>query len=267
MKKNIITISILISLFIIPGSVLADWRFEWKSDTMTDKELCLVFSEKQFYKIGYGKSLSGIYLGIQDNGLVSIHSTKSPFDQTALNVIGLRINDNPSIFGPVVGSNVHTLIFNQVKSAQILAQLATAKTIKLQIVFFPKGDKLIKQYAANGYIPSVTQFNGCKAIKDGSGWVGVYMFEAANTPELIKWVKEHSDYSSPGVMIITVDPRKEAFKMGLKSSDFILAYNKTPATVADLAKVLSSLEPGSSIELEIAREDRVITKTITRPAN
>lgn len=265
--KNRLMYAVLATFIMIsltPQSVPATWRFEWQTDSMTDKVSCVAFSDHKYFKTGYGQQKDSVYIGIHDSGQVSLHSKKSPFSTRLSENFGLRIDKNQAIFAPQKSFNSNTVVFDKEKSAKLLQQFATGNSIMAQIVFFPKNKPVKNTFSLENYIPAMSQYNACQAIKNSEGWVGVYLFEMQPDEWWLSWLEKHKDYSA-GTMIITIDPRKQGYKDGLRSVDVILSFNNKPASSASLIDALNSLKAGKSIDLEVLKNNKVKKVKLTRP--
>ncbi len=97
------------------------------------------------------------------------------------------------------------------------------------------------------------------------GWMGLFTTEAVQDPERISLIKKNASYPKHGIVVVTVDPRKEAYKNDLRPGDRIVKCNGQEVEVKDLVRVIKNLDVGKSIELDVVRDGKPLIKTIVRP--
>jgi S1-C subfamily serine protease len=105
-------------------------------------------------------------------------------------------------------------------------------------------------------------------LLQSSGWPGLHMTTAPRDPGLIVWLQKNTPYHQPGIIIVTVDPRKEAQKADLRPGDLIMGFNgQAVAEAGDLIRAMKALDPGKMIELDVVRGRTYFKTIIRRPEN
>lgn len=240
----------------------APWMPSWQIDPMTDKSSCVVFSGRAVVGSGYG--YSKVYVGVQDDGDVTIHSDDYPFDPRNLNKIGIRVDNNPPIFGPKKSGNI--LRFPKNESTKLVNQFRVGKAMRLQVVFFPKGESSTYVFPLDTFPAAIKGHEGCKALRNTDSWIGIYVIDLSGSPEAISMIKATTGRDQTAVSVLAIDPRRAAAKHGVQLYDVILSHDSTPATVKSLDMAVRKMEStGDPIQLEILRGNKIIQKTLLRP--
>ena len=81
----------------------------------------------------------------------------------------------------------------------------------------------------------------------------------------MEFIKNNTNYSTPGVMIWSVHPKKAGSKSGLLNFDIILAVDEQPIELKNLLSLLSSIKSGESVDLEILRGDNTKNISLRKP--
>lgn len=266
MKFYLIIMWLLLSPVIADAQSISTWTPQWKFDPMDDSISCSVFSNEISFTSRY--LTNHAYIGIQEDNTITIHTRQNTFDSKYISMFGIRADKNEAILHPTY-LTTHMVKFSPEKSKLILEQLFNAKTITLQVSFFPEARVVNNELAiAQDYTAlktAIASKNNCAAIKNSKGWVGVGLQDMLPKDSYMKFIKDNTDYSTPGVMIWSVHPKKVGSKSGLLNFDIILAVDEKPVELKNLLNLLSAIKPGDSVDLEILRGNNIKNVSLTKP--
>lgn len=257
---------LLVAAVAAPAMLHAEWGFSWRTDPATGEATCSVSSDARRVGTGSGGTEALVRLGVQGESRITLESDSVPFDAKKLYETSIRVDDNPPVVRLDQSKDGRVLTFSEEDSIALHRQFETGSTVFVVMVFAPKGRPVTQQYPLDGYLKAAGQYKGCRGLLINPGWLGLFMSDAAKDPEWLAWVRSATPYTTPGIIIVTVDPRKEAAKNDLRPGDRILAVNGREAEVKDLIRMMKDLEAGRSIELDVVRDRARIKKTLTRPA-
>lgn len=264
--KNIILILLLFSSDFAVAQTQAVWQPQWQFDPMDDSVTCSVFSNEISFDSRY--LTNHAYIGVQEDNAVTIHTKKNTFDSNYISKFGIRAGKNKAILYPKYIST-HLVKFSPEKSKKIIEELVTSTSFTLQVSFFPES-RVVNREAHIGkdfttFQAAMASKNNCVAIKNNNGWVGVGLQDMNAEPTYLKFIKENTDYSNPGVMIWSVHPKKAGSKSGLLNFDIILAVNNKPVELKTLLNKLTQLQSGDTAELYILRGNGFKYIKLTKP--
>ncbi|MCK4739039.1 MAG: PDZ domain-containing protein [Deltaproteobacteria bacterium] len=263
--KKIFIFAFLFICFTDVSFARDSWHFEWRIDEMTDNVSCLVFSEHKSLRSGYGKK-SSIYLSVQDNGAISIHSKDTPFDPAKYKDIGIRTDINDALFGVSKGYNTSMVQFTPERSLRLLNEMRTGRNLKVRVVFFPEGKLKKLDFPLLGdFAIAISSWSGCHQLKNNNGWGGIYFVAISNTPEWIELLKKKKIEDTLGVMIFTINPKKAGSASGLNFYDVILKYDGKPASVDGLLKYFAKMKNSEIVQLEVLRGKKIKKINLTKP--
>jgi S1-C subfamily serine protease len=195
-----------------------------------------------------------------------LQSDQVPFDRRALDAISINVDDHPAIAHPEPGPDDRQMIFSEDDSNALHRQFEAGTGVLATMVFSPKGQPVTRRFSLEGYPETAAQYKGCRGLLLSPGWPGLHMTTAPRDPGQAAWLQKNTPYRNPGIIIVTVDPRKEAQKIDLRPGDLILGFNgKAAAEVGDLIRAMKALDPGKTIELDMVRGRTYLKKSIRRP--
>lgn len=265
---------IAVSLLLLFGSFQAEaeklpftqWKTQWNFDKMNDAVTCSMFSNKIFFKGKYG--VNSVYMGVQGDGAVSIHTEKDAFDSDYISSFGIRVGKNAAIYGPTYISP-SLVKFSLEKSKALIEQLYVFNTFTIQVAFFPEFHKVNKTLHTgvdtSSFQSVLMSRSYCEAIKDSDGWVGVAFTDLKPDPSFIEKVEKYTKYSSPGVVVWTVHPRKQGGQSGIRPFDVILAADSVPINTITLLERLKSMQTGEIVQLSVLRGKKAKTIKLSKP--
>ncbi len=246
----------------------AQWRFAWRLDPETHEYSCSASSGPQLVRTGLGDAESSVELGVQSEGRMLLQSDQVPFDRRAPDAISINVDDHPAIAHPEPGPDDRMMVFSEDDSNALHRQFEVGSAILVTMVFSPQGPPVTRRFSLEGYRETAAQYKGCRGLLQSSGWPGLHMTTAPRDPELVVWLQKNTPYHQPGIIIVTVDPRKEARKIGLRPGDLITGFNgQAAAEAGDLIRAMKALDPGRTIELDVVRGRTYFKKIIRRPEN
>ncbi len=254
----------VVTALAFPSIVDAEWRFAWQVDEKRQDYSCSIFSETQRVRTGAGSEESSVQLGIGEDSSIILRSDAAPFDPDALATDGISVDDHPAVKHPERSRDGRTLSFSSEDSFTLHRQFEEGSTITATMVF-ARGKPLKQQFSLAGYRTAVEQYKGCWGLLYSPGWMGLFTTEAIQDPERISLIKKNASYPKHGIIVVTVDPKKEAYKNDLRPGDRIVKCNGQEVEVKDLVRIIKNLDVGASIELNVVRDGIPLTKTITRP--
>jgi len=244
----------------------AQWRFAWRLDPDTKEYSCTASSGAQQVRTGLGDAESTVELIVQAEGRMMLQSDQVPFDRRALDVISINVDDNPAIAHPEPGPDDRVMIFSEDDSNALHRQFETGTAILATMVFSPKGQPVTRRFSLEGYRETAAQYKGCKGLLQSPGWPGLHMTTAPRDPEQTAWLQKNTPYRLAGIIIVTVDPRKEAQKIDLRPGDLILGVSgQAVPEVGDLIRAMKALDQGKTLELDVVRGRTYFKKSIRRP--
>ena len=195
-----------------------------------------------------------------------LQSDQVPFDRRQLDAISVNVDDNPAIAHPEPGPDDRTMVFSEDDSNALHRQFEVGSAILVTMVFGSKGQPVTRRFSLEGYRETAAQYKGCRGLLQSPGWPGLHMTAAPRDPEHAAWILKNTPYSRPGIIIVTVDPRKEAQKADLRPGDLIAGFNgQAAAEVGDLIRTMKALDPGKTIELDVVRGRTFFKKILQRP--
>jgi C-terminal processing protease CtpA/Prc len=158
------------------------------------------------------------------------------------------------------------MIFSEDDSNTLHRQFETGTGVLATMVFSPKGQPVTRRFSLVGYPETAAQYKGCKGLLQSLGWPGLHMTTPPRDPDQAAWLRKNTPYLRAGIIIITVDPRKEAQRTDLRPGDLILGSNgQAVAEVGDLIRAMKALDPGKTIELDVVRGRTYLKKNLRRP--
>ncbi len=264
MMKTMFPLAVLTALA-IPSIVDAEWRFAWQGDAKRQEYSCSISSEARRVRPGAGSEESSVQLGIGEDSSIILRSDAAPFDPDALAADGISVDDQPAVKHPERSRDGRTLSFSTEDSLTLHRQFEEGSSITATMVFAPGSKPLKQQFSLTGYRTAVAQYKGCWGLLYSPGWMGLFTTEAVQDPERISLIKKNASYPKHGIIIVTVDPRKEAYKNDLRPGDRIVKCNGQEVEVKDLVRMIKNLGVGESIELDVVRDGKPLIKTIVRP--
>ena len=217
MTKTVV--QILAFVLLCHSTADAQWRFAWKLDPRTQEYTCSASSGAQQVRTGLGDAESNVEINITADGRMVLQSDQVPFDRRALEAFSINVDDNPAIARPERGHDSRAVIFSEEDSNALHRQFEAGTSILVTMVFGPKGQPVTRQFSLNGYLETATQYKGCKGLLQSPGWPGLYMTTPPRDPELAAWLQDNTPHRQATIVIVTVDPRKEAQKADLRPGD------------------------------------------------
>jgi len=263
-------IVLLILAFVMLCQSVADaaWRFAWRLDPDTHEYSCSASSGPQQVRTGLGDAESSVELGVQADGRMTLQSDQVPFDRRQLDAISINVDDNPAIAHPEPGPDDRMMIFSEDDSNALHRQFEVGTGILATMVFGPKGQPVTRRFSLEGYLETAAQYKGCKGLLLSPGWPGLHMTTAPKDPDRAAWLLNNTPYRRAGIIIVTIDPRKEAQKVDLRPGDLILGCNgQAVAEVGELIRVMKALDQGKTIELDVVRGRTYLKKSMRRPVS
>lgn len=245
---------------------VTSWNPQWNFDPMDDSVSCSMFSDPIFFKGKFGPNKA--YIGVQEKGVVTIHTKKDSFDSRYISKFGIRVGANEAIYAPEFVSP-SLVRFSEEKSKILTEQLFSTYDFTIQVVFFPDGEivnkKLHTGIDTKSFQSVLMSKNYCSAIKNNEGWVGITFTDLMGDPTFIEHVKKHSKFSNPGVIVWAVHPKKQGAKSGLVTFDVILGVNSEPINSEALLDKLITMKSKEKITVNILRGKRSKTIELTKP--
>lgn len=266
MTKTVVMI--LAGVLLCQSSAEAQWRFAWRLDPQTQEYTCSASSGAQQVRTGLGDAESSVELCVQAEGRMMLQSDQVPFDRRALDAISINVDEHPAIARPEPGSDDRLMVFSEDDSNTLHRQFEAGASILITMVFSPKGQPVTRRFSLEGYPGTAAQYKGCRGLLLSSGWPGLHMTTAPIDPDQAAWLLNNTPYRQPGIVIVTVDPRKEAQKIDLRPGDLILGSNgQAVAEVGDLIRAMKALDPGKTIELDVLRGRTYLKRSLRRPVS
>lgn len=272
MKKLQSVWLLFISLVVFNAYVTAEelinteWTPQWHFDAMDDSVTCSMFSNQVYFQGKITKNF--MYIGVHEDNSLTFHTKKDSFDSRYINKIGIRIDQHPPVFGPIYHST-NLLQFDKEKSKTIIEQLYRAKQITVKVYFFPENSANVKKLnTGTGFEAFQFAFNSvmsCRELKDNSGWVGIMFADMAREENYLNFLKSHTDYIGPGVIVWSVHPKKSAAEYGLKNFDIILGLDGIEVDTKVLQNLLLEMKSKDSVLLSILRGNSLKDIRITKP--
>lgn len=254
-------------ILLIRTTAEAEWRFAWRTDPSTGEYACSATSDARRVRTRAGGSESDVRLGVQGEGLMTIQSDPAPFDAKRQYETWIRVDDNRMAVHLSRSDDGRTLTFSEEDSIALHRQFETGSTIFVALVFVSGDQPVVEQFSLDGYRTVTAQYKGCRGLMLNPGWLGLSMTAASKNHPLFSWIRSNTPYQTPGIEIVTVDPRKEAYKSDLRPGDLIVGYNGHAGEIKDLISAMKNLETGGSIELSVVRGRSFLKKIVTRPAS
>jgi hypothetical protein len=244
----------------------AQWRFAWRLDPETDEYTCTASSGPQQVRTGLGDAESSVELVVEAEGRMLLQSGQVPFDRRALDAISINVDDSPAVTRPEPGLDDRQMIFSEDDSNTLHRQFEAGSFILATMVFSPKGQPVTQRFSLEGYRETASQYKGCRGLLQSHGWPGLHLAAAPRDPVLASWLQSNTPFRKAGIIIVTVDPRKEAQKADLRPGDLILGVHGQPvAEVGDLIRAMKALDQGKTIELDVVRGRTSLKKSMRRP--
>lgn len=261
-----IVVLILAWLMLYHSAAEAQWRFAWRLDPQTQEYTCSASSGAQQVRTGLGDAESSVELVVQAEGRMMFQSDQVPFDRRALDAISINVDANPAIAHPEPGPDDRMMVFSEDDSNTLHRQFEAGAEVLVTMVFAPKGQPITRRFSLDGYRETAAQYKGCKGLLQSPGWPGLHMTTPPRDPELAAWLLKNTPYLQAGIIIVTVDPRKEAQKADLRPGDLLLGFNgQAVAEVGELIRAMKALDPGKTIELDVVRGRTFFKKSLRRP--
>lgn len=243
----------------------AAWSFAWLVEPDSGSPTCSAATERRMVKTGDGKAETSVRLAIQAEGFIAIESDALPFETRSLRDISLSIDGAAPINGPRPGSDNRILTFSEEDSIRLHRQFENGTVITMIMLFAKDGKAVTQQFTLERYREVSAQYKACRGLLLSSGWVGMYMTNASSQYEWMAWVKKNSPYEKPGILVVNVDPRKEASKSDIRPGDYIIGFDGEDAEVELLIRAMKGLGAGKAIELDVVRSRERMRKVLTRP--
>ena len=261
------TVLLILAVLMLGHSVAdAQWRFAWRLDPETHEYSCSASSGLQQVRTGLGDAESSVELCVQADGRMILQSDQVPFDRRALDAISINVDDHPAVAHPEPGRDDRVMIFSEDDSNTLHREFEAGMGVLTTMVFAPKGQPVSRRFSLEGYPETAAQYKGCRGLLLSPGWPGLHMTTAPRNPDQTAWLQNNTLYRKPGIVIVTVDPRKEAQKLDLRPGDLILGFNgQAVAEVGDLIRAMKALDPGKTIELDVVRGRSYLKKSLRRP--
>ncbi|MDA8099663.1 MAG: PDZ domain-containing protein [Nitrospiraceae bacterium] len=227
---------------------------------------CSAASDPQRHWTGVRSAETEIRISVGNNGAVSIESDPAPFDLHALGRMGLAVDDLGRTGGATASRDGRILTYGEDESNALHRMFEEGKAVTATLVFSSAAEPVTLTFGLDGYQLSAAQYKGCRGLLlNNEGWFGMHMTNAAPDAVWLRWVRENTTYRGPGILVVTVDPRKEAQKNDLRPGDIIVGCNGTDADVSALIRALKKLGPGESLVLDVVRDQAKGSRTITKP--
>jgi len=244
----------------------AQWRFEWSRDPGTGEPSCLAVSPAQIVKTGSGNVESSVRLAVLGDGSITLLSDPVPFLPFASNTIWLQVDDKAVFVFLKPSEDKRSVSFSEEDSIALHHQFEEGAKVTANVVFGPQGTAARTTFSLEGYPGVAAQYKGCRGLLLSEGWPGIFMNPMPKDPAWLTWVIGNTPYHKPGIQIVTIDPRKEANRIGLRPGDIIVGFQGQAAEVGPMIRAMKDLEPGKTMELDIVRDRALVKKVLVRPA-
>lgn len=237
-----------------------DWELRWVFTDNNDIK-CLVESNKKNIN-----SKVTLDLIVSDDSEFKVKF--NGFANNKLKIIDLKIHiddkqyeaDNKVMLADsstfTFKNEFFTFLYNHIntlKKFTLYAEFVANKVKKFEFID-PSGFKsLALAYSAKAY---------CDELKERKGVYGFMFVEAVQNKPLNDFITENSQYDKAGVVIMAVDPRKNAFESGLKLFDIVLGVNKEPTNFLHFNSNMKKNITNEQTVLSILRGDKFIEVAI-----
>ncbi|MEN8166026.1 MAG: hypothetical protein ABFR65_00940 [Pseudomonadota bacterium] len=277
-KKLLFVLTMLFTVY-ISGPIYAGsktWDFQWQFDRMTDQSSCYMYSSTEHFNSQVGDIFYSdfVYLAVQDSGKISIILRNEIFNPLLKGKIGIRIDNNPPVFGVEIDTHGRIATFNKEKSAILLGQMQKGEKALVQLEFFPSSDLIQKEYVLATSKPLsyftlvLSEWKGCQYNKQNKHWSGLLLLKSPCNQQCQNELKEKYDGEiQESTTVWSANPHKPGGKAGLKGGDGIVAVNGSLVSYDNLIKLLDNMNSGDKIEINIYRfdGDEYFTYTLIRP--
>jgi hypothetical protein len=256
--------AVLLFTAAVASPVRADWQFAWQRDPVTGDYACSAFSGGLPLWPGHGDRETTVSLGVQAEGRIIVQSDPVRFAGRTPGTVTVSVDGQPAFAG--AGGDGRTVTFSEEDSVELHRQFETGRSVRVGMVFVGGGQQTFLTIPLEGYPRAAAQYKGCRGLLlNSEGWTGVHVARAPEDPGWLRWLRDSTSRRGPGVVVMTVDPRKEAYRSDLRPGDVIVGCNGAEADVPSFIGALKGLEPGKAVVLDVVRDHQLLNKSITRP--
>jgi len=249
-----------------PAKAGAEWRFDWVQDPVSGEYACSAASDPRFVRTGTAGRETAVVLGVQADGALLLMSETAPFAPNSPSGVEFVVGDARFSLQPRSLNQGRALVFSEEDSIALHRQFEDADAVTMELRFAPQQDVTEHvRFSLAGYRDAAARYKGCRGLLLSPGWMGLFMTNASRDPSWMSWVEKNTTYRTPGIVIVTVDPRKEASRSDLRPGDRILGANGEPAEVGALIRSMKELEAGKTIALDVVRDGVQFRKIVARP--
>lgn len=146
-------------------SKIGEQRQSWKVDRAETRapqpDDCVLSSSAKTYSTGAGTDQ--VRVQISEGGIVSLVTEQDPFDERALAQMGMRVDDQDAVLKPNLARS-RQLMFSPLQSAQLLEQMRTGNSLRIQIVLFPRQELLTGVYPLRGFENALLTYRMCEVM-------------------------------------------------------------------------------------------------------
>jgi hypothetical protein len=237
-----------------------DWELRWFFSDNNDVK-CQVESNKKNIN-----SKVTLDLVVSDNSEFKVKF--NGFANNKLKIIDLKIHIDEKEYeadNKVMLSDSSTFTFNNkffiflynhintLKKFTFYAEFEGNKVKKYEFIDPSDFKSLALAYSAKIY---------CDELKKRTGVYGFMFVEAVQNKPLNDFITENSQYEKAGVVIMAVDPRKNAFESGLRLFDIVLGVDKEPTNFLHFNSNMKKNVTNEQTILSVLRGDKFIEVAI-----
>jgi hypothetical protein len=144
------------------ASAYDKWQVQKTIDRATRNTQCALLSPAKNYASGIG--LDTVYIKVAQDGIVWLETRHDPFNKRATPYMGIKVDENPPVLGPVRTSNQRVLRFSPQDSERLLQQLAEGDLVKIQVSLHPRQEMITGRYSLEGFEDALLKYRVCEVM-------------------------------------------------------------------------------------------------------
>lgn len=139
-----------------------DWTLVKRLNHVTKVSYCVLTSSPRALASGVG--MDEIRVLVAKDGRVMLTSSSEPFDLTALNQVGIRVDDHTPFLAPKPHSPTE-LRYSSEDSDALLALMKRGRSARIQVALLPRKELLTGVYSLQNFEAALTTYRMCEVLR------------------------------------------------------------------------------------------------------